>query len=276
MQNDSQDAPTATYRTETESVSRRRLLTGAATAGLATAGIGTASTTAAAQSTSVEMIRLCRGVDGWLGGDWSAEGSLPVADELFVYIHGWLGDLNARQQTSRVLRSVESGGFDPDAAVGIEWPATNLWYPAAERDTEKVGAAVADLVENFYDAGGGNIRLIGHSLGGRSVYWTITKLESGYELETVAGLGAAADGGEICSTWNIDGACEVRNYHSENDRIVSAAYGSDALGVDGANCDPGGTYADVDVTDSVSGHLDHIGNEAVGAHIASVVTDGDC
>ncbi|MDS0475602.1 alpha/beta hydrolase [Natrinema sp. 1APR25-10V2] len=239
--------------------------------GLAAAG------SASAQFGGPEVINV---EDGWFG--WSADGSLPLTDELLIFIHGWFGDTTVSSQAADVLGSLESGGYSPDRTVAIEWPATNFNYYGAEGDTENVGDVVAGLIEDFYDNGGGSVRLVGHSLGGRCVYWTATKLSSGYEIETVAGLGTAADGSEICGDpWNpgLSNACQVRNYYSQNDSTVGSAYGGfgdTALGTEGAGCDPASNYTDVDVTGTVGGHLEYLGDATVCADLAAAINSGSC
>ncbi|OIB55895.1 alpha/beta hydrolase [Natrialba sp. SSL1] len=275
--NDSTTEPSPSTTASSPSTTRRSILaaSGATVAGLA--GTAAASTSDTALFSDVDTIEID---DGFFG--WSADGSLPIADDVYVFIHGWFGDSTAESQAEDVLDTIEDGGYEPDEAVVLEWPASTVNYFGAESDTEDVGEVAAELAEEFYDDGGGNLRFVGHSLGGRCVLWTATKLSSGYELETVAPLGAAADGSEVCGEpWNdgLENACEVRNYHSENDSTVGAAYGGlfdTALGNEGADCDPAPNYTDVDVTDDVSSHMDFLGNEAVGADIADAILDGDC
>lgn len=272
-----------THTTETDGesngeTSRRRFLRGSVAAGTAAIGLGSASVAASAQ---------------WFGGggptvvdvsddsgSWSASESLPVADEVLVFIHGWFGNSTASGQTSSVEDALDGGGYTADETIAVRWPATTIDAAGVQADTENVGEVTAGLAEEFYDAGGGNLRLVGHSLGGRCVYWTMTKLATGYEIETVAGLGTAANGSEICGDpWNdgLDNACAVRNYHSGNDGVI-AGYGTvgNALGADGAGCDPAPNYADVDVTDSVGNHLGYLGSSAVGDHLAGVIAEGGC
>ncbi|MFB1065365.1 esterase/lipase family protein [Natrinema sp. H-ect4] len=264
--------------TDESTTDRRTLLKATGTTIVGGAGLAAASGSASAQFLgSPEVIEVDDGLFGW-----SADGSIPVADEVLVFIHGWFGDSTVESQTTDVQDSLEAGGYTPDETVAIEWPGTTLNFIGAEADTEDVGEVVAGLVEEFYDAGGGNIRLVGHSLGGRCVYWTATKLSSGYEIETVAGLGAAADGSEICGDpWNpgLSNACEVRNYHSQSDSTVGSAYGGwgdTALGTEGAGCNPGANYTDVDVTYSVGSHLAYLGDDAVGSDLADAINAGSC
>ncbi|ADB61554.1 hypothetical protein Htur_2680 [Haloterrigena turkmenica DSM 5511] len=262
---------------ERTATSRRTLLKAAGTTVVGGAGLAAASGSASAQVLGPDVIEID---DGLLG--WSADGSLPVTDELLVFIHGWFGDTTVSSQASDVERSLESGGYSPDETVAIEWPATNFNFIGAEADTENVGEVTAGLIEEFYDSGGGNVRLVGHSLGGRCVLWAATKLSSGYQIETVAPLGAAADGSEVCgSPWNagLDNACEVRNYHSNNDSTVGSAYGGfgdTALGTEGAGCDPAPNYTDVDVTASVGSHLSYLGDSMVGSDLAGAINSGSC
>ncbi|WP_455449192.1 alpha/beta hydrolase [Natrinema thermotolerans] len=275
MPNDdmSNDVPAVTEST----TDRRTLLKATSTTLIGGAGLTAASGSASAQSLGPDTIEVD---DGWFG--WSADDDLPVTDELLVFIHGWFGDTTVSSQATDVRDSLVAGGYTPDETVAIEWPATTLNYFGAKSDTEDVGEVVAGLIEDFSDAGGGNVRLVGHSLGGRCVYWTATKLSDGYEIETVAGLGTAADGSEICGDpWNpgLNNACEVRNYHSQNDSTVGSAYGGfgdTALGTEGAGCDPGSNYTDVDVTDSVGSHLAYLGDDAVGSELAAAINGGSC
>ncbi|WP_339102874.1 alpha/beta hydrolase [Haloterrigena salinisoli] len=257
--------------------SRRTLLKAAGTSVVGGTGLAAASGSASAQVLGPDVIEINDGLVGW-----SADGSLPVTDELLVFVHGWFGDTTVSSQASSVERSLESGGYSPDETVAIEWPATSFNFVGAEADTENVGEVTAGLIEEFYDSGGGNVRLVGHSLGGRCVLWTATKLSSGYQIETVAPLGAAADGSEVCgSPWNagLDNACEVRNYHSNNDSTVGGAYGGfgdTALGTEGAGCDPAPNYTDVDVTVSVGSHLSYLGDSMVGSDLAGAINSGSC
>ncbi|WP_343233107.1 alpha/beta hydrolase [Natrinema halophilum] len=219
--------------------------------------------------------------EGWFG-DWSADERFPVTDELLVFIHGWFGDATVRSQASTLERSLESGGYSPDETAAIQWPATTLDSAGAESDTEDVGAVTATLTEEFYDAGGGAVRLVGHSLGGRCAYWTLTELSSGYEIETVAGLGTAGYSREICGgpfEAGLDNACAVRNYHSRNDPVPEyfyGGYGDTALGHDGADCDPSSNYTDVDVSGGVFSHLSYLDDDAVGTDLAGAITTGSC
>ncbi len=256
---------------------RRSVLQGIGTTAAAGAGLTALSGSASAQA-SVDIDEVID-VDSSFGFG----NELPVVDELFVFVHGWFGDTTVESQAQDVATSLSGGGYVADANVAIEWPATNFIYTSAESDTEGVGQDVADLIAEFYDAGGGNVRLVGHSLGGRVVSWTPNKIDDSYNIETVAPLGAAANGSQVCpgGEW-YDGlannADEVRNYHSQNDSVVDGAYGGfgdTALGTQGAGCSGPETYTDVDVTASVGGHIEYLGDEAVGSDLAEAILDDD-
>jgi pimeloyl-ACP methyl ester carboxylesterase len=264
--------PTGASESDEPTTSRRRLLKGIGATAAAGTGLTALSGSAAAQS--VELIQ----VDESFFGGFDANADLPVVEELFVFVHGWFGDTTVESQATDVLNSVEAGGYVPDAAVAIEWPASNFFYSSAESDTEGVGAEVADLVETFKDSGGGQVRLTGHSLGGRVVYWAANKIQ-GETIDTIGALGTAADGSQVCpgGEWYDgvrDNAGPVRNYYSLDDDIVGGAYGGygdTPLGTEGAPCDGAGNYTDADVTATVSGHLDYLGDAQVGADFASVI-----
>lgn len=261
---------------------RRRVLQASAVAGLAAAGVGTAplGTVAQGDTTGIDVIDVDE--SGWFGR-WSANGSLPIVDHLFVFVHGFLAsDETADEPASDVRESLASGGYDPDAAVAVSWPTVLNYDQAGGIDDAEIGDVVAGLVEDFDDAGGGAIRLVGHSLGARIAFETLASLSGGSEIETVVTLGAAADGSEVCGDpWNdaLDRACAVRNYHSRNDQSVGSAYGGSgdtALGAAGAGCDPAGNYTDVDVTDAVDTHSAYLGSATLGSDLADAIAAGSC
>ncbi|WP_137288520.1 lipase/acyltransferase domain-containing protein [Natronorubrum halophilum] len=263
---------------ESITANRRTMLKGTGAAIVGTAGLAASSGSATAVSSyEIEVLEVGDSVF-----DIGPTPSIPVGDEVFIFAHGWFGDTTVASQAADVATSMEDVGYEADEYVAIQWDATTINFPAAESETEDVGEELAEMLEEFYDDGGGNVRLVGHSLGGRVVLETVTHIDDSYEVETVAPIGAAADGDMVCGgglspgEW-YDGiannADEVRNYHSENDSTVGSAYGGffgAALGTDGAGC-PGETadnYTDVDVTDSVGSHLGYLGDAAVGADLA--------
>jgi len=268
---------------DTGGIERRTVLKGIG----ATAAIGTGATalsgSVAADITTADLDVIEVDESGFFFPNWEADGSLPVADELIIFIHGWFGDTTVESQAVDTINAVINAGYSPDETVAIEWPATNLNFAGAEGDTENVAEVVAGLIEDFYDAGGGNVRLTGHSLGGRTVCWVPSKLSTSYEVETVAALGAAADGSGVCpgGQWYdgiVENVADFRNYHSFNDSVVGGAYGGvgdTALGTEGANCAGANSYTDVDVTATVGGHLEYLGDATVGSDLATAIEQSD-
>lgn len=261
----------------TDSRSRRGFLRQATLTGLAVAGLGsgametTAQTAEAVSTVRIESAR-------WFGR-LRAEGSLPVTDELLVFVHGFLQERTPAEEAAQVAQTVAAGGYDPDETVAIEWPTdVNLDTPTDFQD-EETGAVVADLVATFYDNGGGAIRLVGHSIGTRCVFETLAALRGRDEIETVATFGATAAGSAVCTgpwTAAVENACQLRNYHAGNDETVRRGYGDDALGVAGAACDVGAGYSDRDVTESVDGHAGYLGDATVGTDLAEAIENGSC
>lgn len=263
---------------ETIIVDRRTLLKGFGTAAVAGSGMAGMSGSASAVETDIEIINFDEVEEGMV----EADGSLPVVDELFVFVHGWFGNTGGTPsvytQTKLVLDSIENAGYSPDMAIGIEWPAFNLWYFEEEEKTEGIGTEVANLIEEFEDSGGGKISLTGHSLGGRIAYWTATKIGSEYSLDVVGAMGAAAYSSTVCpgGMW-YDGIADttdiVRNYHSRDDDVVGTAYDifGEPLGTEGATCDGASNYTDIDVTSTVRTHIGYLGDNQVGSDLATII-----
>jgi len=259
--------------TDESMTDRRTPLKATGTTIVGGAGLAAASGSASAQFLGgPEVIE----VDDLFG--WSADGSIPVADEVLVFIHGWFGDSTVESQTTDVQDSLESGGYTPCETVAIEWPGTTLNFAGAEADTGDVGEVVAGPSRSS-DAGGGNIRLVGHL-----AWWPLClldrdKLSSGYEIETVAGLGAAADGSEICDDpWagpqqrlrgselslreRLDSRRRVR-------RLRRHRPGRRAGNTPGRTTLTSATY-------SVGSHLAYLGDDTVGSDLADAINAGSC
>lgn len=258
---------------------RRTMLKGLGIGTVAGTGVVGLSGSVSAFGSNIEIIDFDETEEE---GTFQADGSLPVVDELLVFVHGWLGNtgdtLSVYAQTERVLNSIEEGGYSPDATVGIKWPAFNPLYYEAEAETEGVGAELTGLIEEFQDSGGGKLSLTGHSLGGRIVYWVANKIGSGHKIETVGAMGTAAYSKTVCpdGMW-YDGiannADTVRNYYSQDDDVVGTAYGvcGTPLGAEGAPCDGAPNYTDVDVTSTVSTHIGYLGDNQVGSDLANII-----
>jgi pimeloyl-ACP methyl ester carboxylesterase len=202
---------------------RRSFLRGAAGAAAAATGATAFSGTAAA--VDVEH------------GDENA--SLPVEDELLLYVHGWFGEARTEpilfdSELQRLSDNLEESGYSADAEVNYTWGASSdtIDYLDATESTGDVGSGLATKIEEFYDNGDGNIRLVGHSLGGPVVLHALNELGSEYTVETVALLGASNAQQSVCGEdwsfgWDFTpgietGAETIRNYHSTSDGIVLA------------------------------------------------------
>lgn len=261
-------------RTDGESLAtRRNVLRGLGAATVASVGVVGSST---AQSRwSVDVVDLRE----------STPDPLPAEDELLVFAHGWLATYGARGQATDLAAGLQEADHEVDATVAIQWDAMTLNFAGATRRAHEAGADIAALIETYQDDVGGTIRLVGHSLGGRVVLETLTTLSEGYSVDTVAPMGAAADGSTVTEggRW-YDGVAEnadaVRNYHSEDDSTVGSAYGgwSDtALGAEGvpdASATPD-TYTDVDLTHAVDSHTDFTDNQAVADDLADAILAED-
>lgn len=205
---------------------RRSFLRGAAGAAAAATGATAFSGTAAADSHTVVRD--------------NTDDSLPVTDELLLYVHGWFGNFpnqlisplgeGKNEQNFEDLSSTLRY-FEPDEKAVYTWSASDLDYVQTFRDTEWVGQRLAGLIEEFYDNGGGHIRLIGHSFGAPTVLHALNELDPAYTVETTILLAAAnpreslTDRKDWSLGWNFRDGVEnntdrLFNYHSLIDAAV--------------------------------------------------------
>ncbi|SFR93042.1 PKD domain-containing protein [Halomicrobium zhouii] len=262
--------------------SRRSFLQLLGTGLVAAAGAG-ASGSVAAQSSGPEVTTLDLRV--------TDDPSLPAVDELFVFAHGWNSASSGPDLTATVVDGLAAAGYEPDAAVALVYQADASGPSGAIDQSAAAAAEFAPVVEDAIDAGAGSVRLAAHSLGGRVVLGTLSELGPGYVVDTVAPMGAAANGSTVTEggQWYdgvAENAREVRNYHSRNDQVIGDGFGSGgtngnpgdtALGAEGVpnpSAAPD-TYTDVDVTDSVSGHGGYMSSPAVTGDLAEAIIQDD-
>ncbi|GAB3033635.1 DUF726 domain-containing protein [Natronobiforma cellulositropha] len=211
--------------------------------------------------------------------------ALPVVDELLIFVHGWFGSSAGPDQAAALADSLAAGGYEADRTVALVWDASNPDANAVLEDGAAAGAELAPLIQAVTDEGGGSIRLVGHSLGGRVALDSLAALDEGYVVDTVSPLGIPADGSTVTEggRWYdaiAAHAREVRNYYSENDDVIRGDFGGTddtALGAEGA-LDPSATphtYTDVDVTDAVSNHGAYTSSPVLGQDLAEAMVQRD-
>ena len=276
---------------ESATASRRRILQ--TTAATAVGGAGLAGTTGSASASASGFT----GCDDWpdaraeypeidlTDGNPTASNVDDLADgdadEVVVFVHGWLGRETSTDQAYTLEQALEETEYD-GAVVAATWAADTYNYWRAESETETAGQRLASwLTADRIDLEETTVRLVGHSLGGRLCLETLAALEDEATVDSVALVGTAADDDSVCTDGEFaygvaTGADAVYNYHSENDDSVCYGYDvqslSSGLGCGGADCsggwitaDSGATpdnYTDVDVTDLVDDHCEYVKPEA--------------
>lgn len=241
--------------------------------------------------------------------------SLPVVDELLLYVHGWFGGLRTGDDTlfggsvigddtpdgelQRLSDNLSQSavGYSADAEVNYIWDAFSdtINYFDAIQSTEEVGTRLATLIEAFYDNGGGNIRLVGHSLGSPVVLHALNELGSAYTVETVALLAGANPQQSVCGDdwsfgWDFTDGIEtsaetIRNYYSRVDTIVLFNLANGVTDFDTLAeipvgflgpevfCSPS-NWTDVDCTDApreaLFVHFDYFDVQPVGDNLARI------
>lgn len=267
--------------TNPATVSRRRMLRTTAATAVGAGGLAGATNSASASEftgcddwedppAEYPEIDLTRGNPTASNADAIAD-----ADEVVIFVHGWLGLETSTDQAYTLEQALEANDYDVPV-VAASWEADTYSYWRAESTTETAGDRLASWLES--DRIGleeTTVRLVGHSLGGRVCLETLSALDDA-TVETVALVGTAADDDSVCTEGQyangIDtGAGAVYNYHSEEDNNVCYGYDiqslSSGLGCAGSDCssgwitdDSGSTpenYTDVDVTDDVDDHCDY-------------------
>lgn len=197
-------------------------------------------------------------------------GPLPAdADELVVYVHGWLPAVTgrAKAQTSAVQDALDAEGYDA-TVVGFTYPANIPWY-SSKAMAERKGRELADWVADRVTDSETEVRIVAHSLGARVALVCLASLADRDSevaslslLAAAVGCGTVADGGRWYDAVR-DGARAVHNYHVDREFTLDVLYrnaelGRRALGVRGVCGTPPGNYTDHDVSDCVRSHFSYL------------------
>jgi pimeloyl-ACP methyl ester carboxylesterase len=277
---------------ETTRMSRRTVLKGAATAAVGLAGftgsvagfegddgdiVGPADFPRATTRGHFDINWLYQEelTDGHTKWDYGTVGDIPGygsanPEEVVISVHGWLVALDdAPDHFETVKTSLRNNGYthpvigfsyDSDTRVDQWWPATDV----AERN----GAKLANFITDYRARTGADVRLIGHSLGGRVVPATIKALDSlGYRdyVASATLLGGAADNDSVAVDGEYGPAIanvvrEFDNFWKSDDDVLNWAYSTgefdSAVGEEGCEGTPPANYEDHNV-DYVPDHFSY-------------------
>ncbi|UPM44665.1 DUF726 domain-containing protein [Halocatena salina] len=220
-----------------QSLSRRTLLKGTASAAVGMTGLATISGTAAAGNWG-ECHHNPPRAPSWFGylSPWEqSEHNLPNANNgLSIYIHGFLGTRQGAVDTGHeVWRKIRDEGYPHHACFSFVWPAGNGFtdWGSAKDNSYMAGRWLGDFINGrgWTDEDGKNINIICHSLGARVALECIKTLHEKYQksIDTIHFLGGAVDVGEVSFEYNtaLEHGCGwTHNWYSESDPVLRKYY----------------------------------------------------
>jgi esterase/lipase superfamily enzyme len=192
------------------------------------------------------------------------------ADEVSVYVHGWLESRESAIDKFNIVKVALSDNNYRESVVGFHWTSAVYWYYAkiyADLSGERLAEFIRDFKVTCEDA---HLRLIGHSLGAQVILNALDHLRNdgvwnsgGYTISSVHLLGAAVDDEEISarSGFGIAIQNEVEKFHNKfnpQDDVLEGDYRiveqDIALGENGADRNVlwPQTYQQEDVSDEIS------------------------
>jgi uncharacterized membrane protein YgcG len=245
MLSDERSTPTE-GKHESTGISRRRFLTTTAAAVVGTTGLGATAGVAAADSDQIMEVDLRNGVP-------PVSAAPQGEDEVVFHIHGYTGSSASVSQARQFQRTARDLGYS-ETVTAVTWDDSG--YPfAAIRSAREAGGTFATWFGNYLDENPDtNIRVLGHSMGGIVQMETLAGIGGAFKIETADSIGSYAEADAPCQGnfyQDIADSCaEASTYYSTNDGIAR-------LGQSGASCSGPPNYQDVNVSDSVSSHLDY-------------------
>ncbi|WP_276301061.1 esterase/lipase family protein [Halorussus lipolyticus] len=203
-------------------------------------------------------------------GDIPGYGTSPVPEEVVISVHGWrVAPEDAPDHFATVKQSLRDNGYD-HPVIGFSYDSdtsTDNWWPTTDI-AERNGKKLANFLTYYVSKTGAQVRLIGHSMGGRVVASTIKELnglDKPNNLASATFLGAAVDNdavsweGEYGDDIAAVGA-DVHNYWKSDDDVLNWAYSTgefdSAVGEEGAEGSTPANYTDHNV-DYVPDHFSY-------------------
>lgn len=196
--------------------------------------------------------------------EYGTNGAVPGIDaeqcpsDLTVFVHGFKTKAGRVTETVADARhALETNGYG-GTTIGYSWDSDNgfwNWWQTTEIARHN-GPKLAAFVDDYLSICGGQVRLVGYSLGAQVVLAAVEALADwGWDdqVDAVALLGAAADEDAPSLEGRYGSALETRagrvdNYWKDDDAVLELAYESaewaDALGACGIAGTPPSTYAD--------------------------------
>lgn len=200
---------------------------------------------------------------------------VPGDSDLIVYLHGF----DTPPEYGRRLAATFETALPADASpvVAAPWRAAHEVeattqeeggekFAQAEQNADEDGQKLATWLRE--NAGDRTVRLVGYSLGTRTVLSTVDALDAeAVDLASVSLLGPAVPGSAVCadSGYDLSAARAVFGYRSERDQVLCQAFAgylalySDAeppaLGCGGPDCDTlAENFVDRNVTETIGDH----------------------
>lgn len=220
-----------------QSLSRRTLLKGTASAAVGMTGLSAISGTAAAGWGKCNNLHFQQSPDwfGYInpGPELTQNHNVPWGtDELTIFIHGWQTDKQgALKYGHEVWRKLRDMGYK-GAGISNLWWSQDTWS-FAQRDANQAGVWLADFLvsQGWTQNNGVEINLICHSLGARVALKCLSRLhlEHNAYINTVNFLGGAIHDRLVGGYYrdNIYWGCnKLHNWFSANDDVLADLFRS--------------------------------------------------
>jgi hypothetical protein len=236
---------------ESSGVSRRQFISATTAAVIGTVGLGATAGSAAADSNQIMELDLRNGVP-------PVSAAPQNEDEVMFNIHGYTGSDNSVSEARTFQRTARDLGYT-ETVTAVTWDDSGFPLTAI-RSARVTGDTFATWLGNYLDENPDtNIRLLGHSMGGIVQMESLEGIGGAFKIETADSIGSYEAADAPCYRSGsfyqdiIDSCAEAHTYYSTNDGIAR-------LGNSGSSCSASSlspNYEDVNVSSSVSGHLDY-------------------
>ncbi|WP_254524169.1 alpha/beta hydrolase [Natrinema caseinilyticum] len=242
----------AETRTESPTVSRRRLLLSTATAVVAGTGLSVRSGPVAADSDQIVEL-------DFRDGRPSVSDAPQGEDEVVFNVHGYTASSESVSAAKRFRNTARQLGYT-ETVTAVTWDDSGDPETAIASARETGDTFARWLAEYTTECRDTTIRILGHSMGGIVQMETLAGIDGSFTVETADSIGSYAVADGPCKDGPFydpirNSAAAVRNYYSTNDGIARLGSGPAACGATSCGDTTPPNYWDVDVSASVSNHV---------------------